>query len=407
MNLTPRRVTFGIAAFTAAALLAIGSCTDSPSRVDVVAPPESPMFARGGTPSGVQRVTVAPSTSTREVGQTVQLTATALDKKGTVVSDVTFTWASSAPSVATVNATGLVTAVAAGTATITATGGGKNGNASVTVTAPPPPPPPPGETLIAAGDIAQCSSSNDEATSLLVDNIPGTVVLLGDVVYESGSASEFTNCYHPSWGRHKARTRPAVGNHEYQTLNATGYYNYFGAAAGDPTKGYYSYDLGDWHIIALNSNCSIVGCAAGSAQEQWLRNDLIANTKQCTLAYWHHPRFNSGADHGNDTAVGALWNALYQYGAEVILNGHEHVYERFAPQTPDAVADPVNGIRQFTVGTGGRGGDVWGTIKANSQVRNNSTNGVMKLTLSAGSYAWQFVPVAGKTFTDSGTGSCH
>ena len=404
MKLTARRIVFSVVAFGTLGMLTIGSCTDSPSRVAGVAPPESPVFARGGT-TGVQRVTVSPATSTRDIGQTVQLTATAVDKKGNVVSGVTFAWSSNAPAIATVSSAGLVTAVAAGTATISATGNGKTGNASVTVNAPPPPPGT--ETLIAAGDIAVCGSSNDEATALLVDNIPGTVAPLGDVVYESGSASEFTNCYEPSWGRFKSRTKPSVGNHEYQTLNATGYYNYFGAAAGDPTKGYYSYDLGNWHIIVLNSNCSIVSCAAGSAQEQWLRNDLIANTKQCTLAYFHHPRFNSGASHGNNTAVGAFWTALYQYGAELILNGHEHMYERFAPQTPDAVSDPVNGIRQFTVGTGGRAFYSIGTVKPNSQVRNNNTYGVIRLTLGAGTYSWQFVPVAGSTFTDSGTDSCH
>jgi len=233
------------------------------------------------------------------------------------------------------------------------------------------------------------------------------VAVLGDNVYESGSATEYANCYNPSWGRHKARTKPSVGNHEYQTLNATGYYGYFGAAAGDPTKGYYSYDLGDWHVIVLNSNCTIVMCAAGSAQEQWLRNDLIANTKSCTLAYWHHPRFNSGADHGNDSSVGAFWDALYQYGADLVLNGHEHMYERFAPQTPLQASVPVNGIRQFTVGTGGRSFYPIGTIQPNSQVRNNSTYGVLRLTLGAGTYSWQFVPIAGQTFTDTGTGSCH
>lgn len=404
MRLTPRHVIVVVAAVTAAGLLAIGSCTDSSSSVPAVTPPESPVFARGGT-TGVQRVTVAPSTSTRDVGQTVQLTATATDKKGNVLSGISFVWSSSAPSIATVNSSGLVTAVGAGTATISANGDGKTGTASVTVNAPPPPPGT--QTIVAAGDIAQCSSNNDEATALLVDNIPGTVAVLGDNAYESGSATEYTNCYGPSWGRHKARTKPSVGNHEYQTANASGYYGYFGAAAGDPTKGYYSYDLGDWHVIVLNSNCTIVSCAAGSPQEQWLRNDLMANTKQCTLAYWHHPRFNSGADHGNDTAVGDFWKALYQYGAEIILNGHEHMYERFGPQKPDATADAANGIRQFTVGTGGRSFYPIGTIQPNSELRNNSTYGVLRLTLGAGAYSWQFVPIAGQTFTDSGSGTCH
>ena len=355
--------------------------------------------------STIRDVSVAPATASIDVGATAQLTATARDKKGAVVA-ATFAWSSSAPSIATVSASGLVTGIAPGAATISAVAGGRTGSATVTVNGAPPPPPT-GEVVIAAGDIAQCGSSNDEATAAVVSGIAGTVILLGDVVYESGSTAEFTNCFHPSWGAFRDRTRPAVGNHEYQTPGATGYYAYFGSAAGDPAKGYYSYDLGDWHIIALNSNCSIVSCAAGSAQETWLRADLAATTKSCVLAYWHHPRFNSGADHGNSSSVAPFWNALHAAGAELVLNGHEHLYERFAPQTPAAVADPAAGIRQITVGTGGRGLDGWGTIKANSEVRQNSAHGVLKLTLGAGTYAWEFKPVAGKTFADTGTGTCH
>ncbi|MBL8958335.1 MAG: Ig-like domain-containing protein [Gemmatimonadetes bacterium] len=387
--------------------LAVGSCTDGPSRPVLVQPNEA-LLAKGGgggAPS-VQRIVVSPATATRDPGQTVQLAATALDRKGNVIGGVSFAWASSSAAIATVSASGLVSAVSPGTATISATGGGKTGTSTITVNAPPPPPPAT-ETMIAAGDIAQCASTNDEATAALVATIPGTVAVLGDNVYNSGTAAEFTNCYDPSWGAFKARTKPSVGNHEYQTAGASGYYGYFGAAAGDPTKGYYSYDLGAWHVVVLNSNCTIVSCAVGSAQEQWLHADLAATTKACVLAYWHHPRFNSGASHGNNTSVAPFWDALYAAGAEVILNGHEHLYERFAPQTPSAVADPATGVRQFTVGTGGRAFYNLGTIQPNSQVRNNSTFGVLKLTLGAGSYAWQFIPVAGQTFTDSGTGTCH
>jgi hypothetical protein len=270
-----------------------------------------------------------------------------------------------------------------------------------------PPPPPVGEVLLAVGDVAQCRSSNDEATAAVVSGLAGTVALLGDVVYENGSTAEFRNCFHPSWGELRERTRPVAGNHEYRTSGAASYYAYFGAAAGEPGKGYYSYDLGDWHIIALNSNCSIVSCAAGSPQETWLRADLAATTKSCVLAYWHHPRFSSGSDHGNSSSVAPFWNALHAAGAEIVLNGHEHLYERFAPQTPQGAADPANGIRQFTVGTGGRGLDPWGRIKRNSEVRNNVAHGVLRLTLGAGTYAWEFKPVAGRTFSDTGTGSCH
>jgi acid phosphatase type 7 len=402
MHRTSARAASGIIAATAIALLLIAGCTDSPRAG--VTPPESVTLAPGAA-SAVQTVTVSPASATRDPGQTVQLTATARNRKGGVVTGVTFTWSSSAPAIATVSSTGLVAAIAPGTATISATGGGKTGTSTITV--PAPPPPPGSETIVAAGDIAQCNNSNDEATALLVDNIPGTVAVLGDNAYENGSSTDYSNCYDPSWGRHKARTKPSVGNHEYQTTNATGYYGYFGAAAGDPAKGYYSYDLGAWHIVVLNSNCTIVSCAAGSAQEQWLRADLAGSTKACTLAYFHHPRFNSGASHGNSTSVAPFWDALYQFGAEVILNGHEHLYERFAPQTPAAASDPTNGIRQFTVGTGGRSFYSIGAIQPNSQVINNATYGVLRLTLGAGTYSWQFHPVAGQTFTDTGTGSCH
>ncbi len=261
--------------------------------------------------------------------------------------------------------------------------------------------------LVGSGDIASCSSSGDEATAKLLDSISGTVFTTGDNVYESGTDTEFTNCYEPSWGRHKARTRPSVGNHEYVTSGASGYFNYFGAAAGERGKGYYSYNLGAWHIIVLNSNCSQVGgCRAGSPQEQWLRADLAAYPATCTLAYWHHPRFSSGS-HGNSTAVQPLWQALYDAGADVVVSSHDHDYERFAPQTPSRAADPAYGIRQFVAGMGGKSHYGFGTIQPNSEVRNSDTYGVLKFTLRATSYDWQFVPEAGKTFTDSGTTSCH
>lgn len=372
------------------------SCSDQ--RGAPVAPTE-PSFAKGGPK--VNSISVSPSSATIAVGQTVQLTASASPPK----SAPTFAWGSSNTSVATVSSSGLVSGVGAGTAIITASAGGVNGTSTVTVTSVPST----DVVLVGAGDIASCSSSGDEATANVLDGIPGTVFTLGDNAYDNGTAAEYTNCYAPSWGRHKSRTKPSPGNHEYNTANATGYYGYFGAAAGDPTTGYYSFDLGDWHIVVLNSNlsCAVISCAAGSPQEQWLRADLAANTKACTLAYWHHPRFNSGASHGNDIDVAPFWDALYQYNADVILNGHEHVYERFAPQTPSAVADAARGIRQFTVGTGGRSHYTFGTIQPNSEVREGNTYGVLKLTLHSTGYDWQFVPVAGASFTDSGSGTCH
>ncbi|OLC73489.1 MAG: hypothetical protein AUH78_13770 [Gemmatimonadetes bacterium 13_1_40CM_4_69_8] len=261
-------------------------------------------------------------------------------------------------------------------------------------------------TLVGAGTVASCSSSGDEATAAILDATPGTVFTLGDNVYPSGSLANYQNCYNPSWGRHKVRTAPALGNHEYDTSpTAADYFSYFGAAAGDPTKGYYSYDLGAWHIVALNSDVSM---SAGSPQEQWLRADLAAHPQRCTLAYWHHPRFSSGSTHGSMAQAQPLWQALYDAGAEIVLSGHEHNYERFAPQTPGGALDLARGIREFVVGTGGGSGAYpFGTPIANSEVRITGVNGVLKLTLGDGSYSWQFIPVAGQTATDSGSGTCH
>ena len=256
--------------------------------------------------------------------------------------------------------------------------------------------------LVGAGDISNCSRTQDEATAQLLDNISGTVFTLGDNVYPDGTASQFSDCYDPTWGRHKNRTRPSPGNHDYHTSGASGYYNYFGSVAGDPGKGYYSYNLGAWHIISLNSE---TGYSAGSAQEQWLKADLAANQSVCTLAYWHHPRFSSG-QHGNITRSQPFWQALYDDGADVVLNGHDHTYERFAPQNPTGEADSNRGIRQFVVGTGGAGLYAFSTIQPNSQVRNNTAYGVLKLTLHATRYDWQFVPIAGQNFTDSGSSNC-
>jgi len=237
---------------------------------------------------------------------------------------------------------------------------------------------------------------------------PAAVLLLGDNQYENGALAKYLASYDPTWGRLKAITRPAPGNHEYVTANAQGYYDYFGTAAANPAQGWYGFDLGGWHLVALNSNCTAIGgCGAASMQGQWLAADLAAHSGICTLAYWHHPRFNSGAAHGNNLDVAPFWDALYQYNADVILNGHEHVYERFAPQNPSGVADNANGIREFIVGTGGRSHYTFGTIQPNSEVRNGTTYGVLKLTLRATGYDWQFVPVAGGSFTDSGSGTCH
>jgi hypothetical protein len=206
----------------------------------------------------------------------------------------------------------------------------------------------------------------------------------------------------------KARTRRAVGNHEYHTSGAAGYFNYFGKAAGEPGRGYYSFELGAWPIIALNSQCSDVGgCQKGSAQEQWLRNDLQKNSSKCILAYWHSPLFSSGGEHGNDLTMKPFWNALYDAGADIVLNGHDHDYERFAPQNPNGIADPKKGIREFVVGTGGKNQRRFNKALPTTEVRSDKTFGVLKLSLHPGGYQWEFIPVPGGQFTDSGNGDCH
>ncbi len=263
-------------------------------------------------------------------------------------------------------------------------------------------------TLLAAGDIASCASFGDEATAALLDGRPNaTVATLGDNAYEAGTAAEYADCYDPTWGRQKARTHPAIGNHDYGVSKAAGYFGAFGPAAGEAPLGWYSYEVGDWHIVVLNSNCEVVGCATGGTQEKWLREDLAAHPSLCTLAYWHHPRFSSGSTHGPTPAVQPLYAALYDAGTEVILSGHEHNYERFAPLDPTGKPDDVRGIRQFVVGTGGRSHYPFGPPLPGSQVRNDNTYGVLALTLRAGSYQWQFVPEAGKSFADSGSTNCH
>lgn len=274
--------------------------------------------------------------------------------------------------------------------------------------------------IAAAGDIA-CSPADSRynggvgtafscrqlATStLLTGGSLDGVLALGDEQYENGELANFQQAYDPTWGRVRSITFPAPGNHEYQTAGASGYFSYFGAAAGDPARGWYSFDLGAWHVVALNSNCSqIGGCGTGSAEEQWLKADLAAHPGACTLAFWHHPRFSSGWA-GNAANVGAFWQDLYAAHVDIVLNGHDHDYERFAIQNPSEQPD-ANGIREFVVGTGGEEHHGWTSIQPTSEVRNDDTFGVLGLTLRPTSYEWSFVPEAGKTFTDSGSEACR
>lgn len=261
--------------------------------------------------------------------------------------------------------------------------------------------------LVAAGDIASCSSGGDEKTASLVETIAGTVLAVGDLAYDSGSAKDFATCYDPSWGKFKDRTRPVPGNHEYGTPGAAGYFNYWAAVSGGIVKSYYAYGVAGWRVYALNSNCDFIGgCQDGSPEQAWLAADLQSHPTECVVAYWHHPLFSSGV-HGNNGVMVDIYRTLYDAGAEIVINGHDHDYERFAPQDAAARADPVYGVREFVVGTGGKQHYHFHEIRANSEVRNQPTNGVLKLTLGSGTYRWQFIPVNGETFPDSGSGACH
>jgi len=283
--------------------------------------------------------------------------------------------------------------------------------------------------LVGAGDIAPdctagASIANAEATATLLDALPGTVFTLGDNAYQDGTAAQFANCYGPTWGRHKARTRPVTGNHDYHTANASAYFDYFNGTgvqsgpAGDRSGGYYSYDIGAWHVVVLNSECAAApatpiglwqpnGCAVGSAQETWLRADLAASTTNNIIAMWHKPRFSSSASDATNAFMQALWQALYEHGVDIILGGHWHNYERLAATDANGARDDAYGIRQFVIGTGGISMSGFGTVRSTSEVRANTSSGVMKFTLHDNSYDWQFIPVAGQSFTDSGTSAVH
>ncbi len=256
---------------------------------------------------------------------------------------------------------------------------------------------PPAKVLIAAGDIAACDSTGDEATARLLDGLRGTILPLGDLVYERGTDEEFARCYGPPWGRHRARTRPVPGNHEYGTGSADGYFRYFGARA-HPPNGWYSFDLGAWHVVVLNSNCAKVGgCRAGSPQERWLREDLARSGRRCTLAAMHHPPFSSGL-HGSDLTLVDLWRALADGGADVVLAGHDHHYERFVVR---------DGIRMFVVGTGGRSHYPVVRRLEGSHVADWRTFGVLVVRLEPDRYSFRFVPERGRSFRDTGAARCR
>ena len=259
----------------------------------------------------------------------------------------------------------------------------------------------PDATFTVTGDIDGCAKGED--TAELVAKTAGPIATVGDNAYPEATTEALKRCYEPSWGRFKDRTRPVPGNHDYEASKATPYFEYFGASAGEPGRGWYSYDVGAWHVVALNSNCDAVDCGQEST---WLETDLRAHPSACIAAYWHHPRFSSGTS-GGDEAVGAFWKVLYNHGASVVFNGHDHDYERFASQDPSGHRDPARGIREFVVGTGGASIGSFGGAAPNSEVRNNRSYGVLALTLRPGGYDWRFVSAAGDSFTDSGSDTCR
>ena len=343
-----------------------------------------------------RRVVISPPAATVEVGRTLQLAAVVLGARRDTLR-VAPRWTSLDTTKARVSASGLVLARDTGVVTIVATAGSVRGTARLTLQP---------AVLVGAGDIGACDLPGARKTGELLDHIAGTVFTAGDNAYPNGTRGQFATCYDPAWGRHRARTRPTAGNHEYRVPGAAAYFEYFGAAAAERGKGWYAYDLGGWRIYALNSN---VAAGAGSEQERWLRGDLASHPSRCTLAYWHHARFSSarGMLHGASTRTAVLFQALYDAGADVVVAGHNHTYERFAPQSPDGAPDAERGIREFVAGTGGGRLHQFRRAEPNSEFRYNAGWGVLKLTLYPRGYAWQFLGVDGARVIDSGSGGCH
>ena len=264
--------------------------------------------------------------------------------------------------------------------------------------------------MVAAGDLATCDADTDERTAELAGGIvaehDATIVTLGDHAYPDGTAAQWEGCYGPSWGRFATRTHPVLGNHDYHTDLAAPYFAYFGEAAGTPGEGWYSLEIGGWHVVALNSNCELVGCDADSPQGRWLAEDLAASDAACTLALFHHPRWSSGPE-GDQGKVAELWRLLHAGGADVALSAHAHQYERLAPMDGAGGVHQEGGLRQFVVGTGGRSLYPFGAVNPGSEIRSDASFGVLELTLRPDGYDWEFVPVDDGGFTDSGSGSCH
>jgi hypothetical protein len=362
---------------------------------------QQPIEARLGTLA--VSITNAP-TSLAE-GEAAQLVATVTGPEGPIaVEPGAVRWATTNSAILVVDpTTGIATARAWGEAKVVATYAGVADVAAIAVD----------PVVLAAGDVSECRppTVEDDKTAAILDTLPGLVLALGDLAYPDGTLQQYTapGCYDSSWGRHKARTRPVPGNHEYQSSpTAAGYFNYFGALAGESGKGWYAFNVGSWRVYALNSEISVLST---SEQVTWLKADLATTPATCVLAFFHRPRFNSGSKHGNSTRVDHFWKALYRADADVILSAHEHLYERFAPQDTLGVRDPARGIRQFTVGTGGA--DPLYAFAASMQPNhefgldaNDDAYGVLWLALGANSYRWRFISTSG-TIRDSGSGTCH
>jgi alkaline phosphatase len=274
--------------------------------------------------------------------------------------------------------------------------------------------------VVAAGDIAECPGGRQAETAELVESLaPDAVFALGDIVYPDGSLDEFLGCYDPSWGKFRSITRAVVGNHEYHAPYAGPFFAYFCGGSGAPFEGRASFDVGAWHVVMLNSNCGgdldvpswvpdeFGGCGAGSPQAEWLRADLAAHPSKCTLAMWHHPRFSAGPEPTADW-MRDIWGILREAGVDLVLSGHEHLYERFAPMDADGNADPARGMREFVIGTAGKTPlHTFSGVAPNNEARNDDTFGVLRLELRPDGYAWRFVPLAGGTFSDEGEAQCH
>ncbi|HET8776964.1 MAG TPA: metallophosphoesterase, partial [Candidatus Limnocylindria bacterium] len=258
--------------------------------------------------------------------------------------------------------------------------------------------------LIAAGDIANCELKGAAKTAALIQGIEGTVLTLGDNAYPSGSDATYIDCYGPTWGAFLDRTHPTVGNHDLMADGGAAYHRYFGDRAGAPGEGWYSFDIGDWHVVVLNSNCELIACGRGSPQNDWLTADLAASSAECTLAAMHHPRFSSGP-HGDYLPVVPLWEALDAADVDLLLVGHDHLFERFAPQDAAGYAMP-DGLREITVGTGGNTLYAAERVAPNSELIIDDSWGVLVLTLHPDSYDWSFVGVDGAEL-DSGSADCH